>query len=63
MLAGGVLAALLAPSLALWSRNALAQPFVGAYLLIAVLALAGLLLMACSAKARRHARHDSPGAT
>ena len=46
VLAGGVLAALLAPSLALWSRNALAQPFVGAYLLIAVLALAGLLLMA-----------------
>lgn len=30
VLAGGVLAALLAPSLALWSRNALAQPFVGA---------------------------------
>ncbi|MER1156069.1 MFS transporter, partial [Pseudomonas aeruginosa] len=28
------------------SRNALAQPFVGAYLLIAALALAGLLLMA-----------------
>lgn len=46
VLAGGVFAALLAPSLALWSRNALAQPFVGAYLLIAALALAGLSLMA-----------------
>ncbi|WP_235981370.1 MFS transporter [Aquipseudomonas ullengensis] len=43
---GGVLAALLAPSLALWAKNALATPFVGAYLSIAVLALAGLLLMA-----------------
>ncbi|CDF84835.1 hypothetical protein PKB_3492 [Pseudomonas knackmussii B13] len=43
---GGVLAALLAPSLALWSRNALPTPFVGAYLAIAVLALVGLLTMA-----------------
>jgi len=43
---GGVLAALLAPSLALWSRNALPTPFVGAYLAIAVLALVGLLAMA-----------------
>ncbi|MEK1904817.1 MAG: MFS transporter [Pseudomonas sp.] len=43
---GGVLAALLAPSLALWAKNALATPFVGAYLSIAVLAFAGLLLMA-----------------
>ena len=63
MLAGGVLAALLAPSLALWSRNALAQPFVGAYLLIAALALAGLLLMALLREGQRRARHDSPGAT
>ncbi len=45
VIGGGVLAALIAPSLALWSRNALATPFVGAYLLIALLALLGLLLM------------------
>ncbi len=43
---GGVCAALLAPSLSLWSRNALDTPFVGAYLLIALLALIGLLLVA-----------------
>ncbi|MFZ6049522.1 MFS transporter [Pseudomonas sp. CR3202] len=46
VLGGGVCAALLAPSLSLWSRNALEAPFVGAYLLIAVLALFALLLMA-----------------
>lgn len=43
---GGVLAALLAPPLALWAKNLLGTPFVGAYLAIAVLAAAGLLLMA-----------------
>jgi MFS family permease len=43
---GGVCAALAAPSLALWSRNLLETPFVGAYLAIAGLALAGLLLLA-----------------
>lgn len=42
---GGVCAALVAPSLSLWSRNALDAPFVGAYLMIAALALVGLLLM------------------
>ncbi|MCO6057367.1 MFS transporter [Pseudomonas sp. MOB-449] len=42
---GGVCAALIAPSLSLWSRNALEAPFVGAYLLIATLALLGLLLI------------------
>lgn len=46
VLAGGVFAALLAPSLVLWSRNALTQSFAGAYLLIAALVLAGPLLMA-----------------
>jgi len=46
VIGGGVCAALIAPSLALWSRNALETPFVGAYLLIAGLALLGLLLMA-----------------
>lgn len=46
VIGGGVLAALLAPSLALWAREALPTPFVGAYLAIAALALVGLLLMA-----------------
>lgn len=45
VIGGGVLAALLAPSLALWAKNALSTPFVGAYLAIAVLAAVGLLLM------------------
>lgn len=42
---GGVLAALLAPSLALWARNALPTPYLGAYLAIATLAALGLLLV------------------
>lgn len=46
VIGGGVLAALLAPSLALWSQQALSRPFVGAYLLIAALAGAAVLLMA-----------------
>ncbi|WP_423360446.1 MFS transporter [Pseudomonas citronellolis] len=46
VIGGGVLAALLAPGLALWARTALPTPFVGAYLAIAALALVGLLLMA-----------------
>lgn len=45
VIAGGVCAALIAPSLTLWSRNALSTPFVGAYVLLAVLALLGLLLL------------------
>ncbi|SDH80417.1 Predicted arabinose efflux permease, MFS family [Pseudomonas panipatensis] len=44
VIGGGVLAALLAPSLALWARAALPTPFVGAYLAIAGLALLGLLI-------------------
>ncbi|MET1076655.1 MAG: MFS transporter [Pseudomonas sp.] len=47
VMGGGVLAALLAPSLALVSRNALATPFVGAYALIALLALCGAALLNC----------------
>jgi predicted MFS family arabinose efflux permease len=42
---GGIGAALLAPSIALWSRDALATPFAGAYLAIAALAAIGLLVM------------------
>lgn len=45
VIAGGVCAALIVPSLTLWSRNALSTPFVGAYVLLAVLALLGLLLL------------------
>ena len=43
-----VLAALLVPSLLLWARNLLDTPFVGAYLLIATLALLALILLAMS---------------
>jgi len=45
VIGGGVLAALLAPSLALWSRNALPAPFVGSYLAIAGLALLALAVI------------------
>lgn len=45
VIGGGLCAALVAPSLSLWSRNALETPFVGAYLMIALLAALGLLLM------------------
>ncbi|MFK8400981.1 MFS transporter [Pseudomonas sp. BGr12] len=45
VIGGGVLAALLAPSLALWSRNALPAPFVGSYLAIAVLALVAIAVL------------------
>jgi MFS family permease len=46
VIGGGVLAALIAPSLALWSQNALSTPFVGAYLTMAALAASAALLMA-----------------
>ncbi len=45
VIGGGVCAALLAPSMALWSSHALPVAFVGAYLLIAVLAGMALLLL------------------
>lgn len=45
VIGGGVCAALLAPTLTLWARGLLATPFVGAYLLMAVLALLALLLL------------------
>ena len=45
VLGGGVCAALLAPAMAIWARNALPIPFTGAYLLISVLAGVGLLLL------------------
>ncbi|MHA6493009.1 MFS transporter [Pseudomonas borbori] len=46
VIGGGVVAALLAPSLTLWSQNAVSTPFVGAYLAIATLAAAAVPLMA-----------------
>ncbi|MBD9484280.1 MFS transporter [Pseudomonas sp. PDM14] len=45
VIGGGVCAALLAPTLTLWARGLLATPFVGAYLLMAVLAALALLLL------------------
>lgn len=45
VIGGGVLAAVLVPSLLLWSRRLLDSPFVGAYLLIALLALLALILL------------------
>lgn len=46
VIGGGVCAALLAPTLTLWSRNLLSTPFVGAYLLVAMLSVVALLLLA-----------------
>ncbi len=45
VIGGGVLAALLVPSLLLWAGNLLDRPFAGAYLLIAALALLALILL------------------
>lgn len=46
VIGGGLLAALLAPELTLWARNALATPFVGAYLALAALAALAIPLLA-----------------
>lgn len=46
VVAGGLCAAVFAPPLALWSRNALATPLAGAYLAIAALAALGWWAMA-----------------
>jgi MFS family permease len=45
VLGGGVCAALFAPAMAVWARNALSIPFTGAYVLIGALAGIGLLLL------------------
>lgn len=45
VLGGGVVAALIGPSLGLWSRNALAIPFAGSFLMMAGLALSAILLL------------------
>ncbi|MEO4048267.1 MFS transporter [Pseudomonas sp. CAU 1711] len=46
VIGGGLCAALLAPELTLWARDALATPFVGAYLAVAALAALALPLLA-----------------
>lgn len=45
VIGGGLCAALLAPSLTLWARDALERPFVGAYLLVALLAALAIPLL------------------
>ena len=42
---GGVLAALVAPELAVWSRDALVVPFLGAYLAMIVMAVGAIILL------------------
>lgn len=46
VIGGGLCAALLAPTLTLWARDALERPFVGAYLLVALLAILAIALLA-----------------
>ncbi|WP_258549090.1 MFS transporter [Thalassospira profundimaris] len=43
---GGVLAALIAPELAVWARDALVIPFLGAYLVMVVMAVLAIILLA-----------------
>lgn len=45
VIGGGLCAALLAPTLTLWAQGALAQPFAGAYLLVALLAALAVPLL------------------
>lgn len=47
VLAGGILGGVAGPSLADWARSLLPTPFVGAYLALAVVALAAMGVMAC----------------
>ncbi|MBK6614862.1 MFS transporter [Ottowia sp.] len=46
VLAGGLLGAAIGPNLAAWTRTLLPTPFVGAYLALAAVALAGMAVMA-----------------
>ena len=46
VLAGGILGAVVGPNLASWSRDALAQPFAGAYVALMAVALVGIVVMA-----------------
>ncbi|MCB2038363.1 MAG: MFS transporter, partial [Ottowia sp.] len=46
VLAGGLIGAVIGPNLAAWTRGLLPTPFVGAYLALALVALAGMAVMA-----------------
>ncbi|MBI3366992.1 MAG: MFS transporter [Burkholderiales bacterium] len=46
VLAGGILGAVIGPNLATWTRDALPQPFAGAYLSLMAVGALGLVLMA-----------------
>ena len=59
---GGVCAAVLAPPLAVGSRDALAVPFAGAYLVIAALAALGLLTVSRLPRGGAAAPRPAPGA-
>jgi MFS family permease len=52
VLAGGVVAALGAPTIAVWSRDLLAIPFQGAYLVTAGIALSGVLVLLAAPEGR-----------
>ena len=47
VLAGGILGAVVGPNLASWSRDALSQPFAGAYLALMVVGALSLVVMSC----------------
>lgn len=59
---GGLCAALLAPPLAVWSRDALATPFTGAYLAIAVLAALGVVTVSRLPAGTAGRHRPAPGA-
>lgn len=58
VLAGGLIGAVIGPNLAAWTRGLLPTPFVGAYLALALVAVAGMAVMALidfpPAPARQH---------
>jgi len=62
VIGGGVCAALLAPSLGAFAREALPSPFAGAYLLMAGLAAVGLLVVASLPISSRSPTQSAPAA-
>lgn len=62
VISGGVLAALCAPGLAGFSQGVLATPFVASYLLLAMLAVLGLLVLAGLAEPSRGQAPSATGA-
>ena len=59
VLAGGILGAVVGPNLASWSRDALAQPFAGAYLALMGVAALSLLVMSTIAFPRLPGQGES----